>query len=88
MWVPGNWSVNVNVGGNVQVNTAPPAPQIEQVPPPRQGHVWIAGRWAWEGGRWNWKGGYWQQQQQNRVWVQGKWQNQKNRWIWVEGHWE
>ena len=88
VWVPGSWSVNVNVGGNVQVDTAPPAPQIEQVPAPRQGYVWITGRWDWAGGRWQWKGGYWQQQQQNRVWVQGKWQNVNNRWMWVEGHWE
>jgi len=86
VWSPGRWDVSVS--GNIEVNTAPPAPQYEPEPAPIAGQIWIKGNWTWSGGRWAWTAGRWQQQQQNRVWVQGKWQNQNNRWLWVEGHWE
>ncbi len=36
---------------------APPADKLD-APPPRDGYVWMAGRWARSGDRWVWLEGY------------------------------
>jgi hypothetical protein len=43
----------------VYVNTAPPPPRVERVPPARRGYVWAPGYWNWQGNRHVWVKGTW-----------------------------
>ena len=38
---------------------APPPPQVEVVPGPRRGYLWVPGYWDWRGGRHYWVRGNW-----------------------------
>src|SRR4030095_234998 len=47
--------------GDVFLDSAPPPPRYEAVPPPRSGYVWSPGYWGWDGYR------------RTPVWVDGPW---------------
>ncbi|UUZ54801.1 YXWGXW repeat-containing protein [Massilia sp. H-1] len=47
-------SASAQIGVNLYVDTAPPAPRYESIPAPRSGYVWAPGFWNWEGNRHVW----------------------------------
>ncbi len=51
--------VIASAGVFVDIDVAPPAPQVEVVPEPRVGYVWAPGYWEWRGGHHVWVGGHW-----------------------------
>jgi hypothetical protein len=72
--------------------TAPPAPQVETVPPPPSADpamTWETGHWSWTGTDWAWAHGqYIVRPAPAAVWVGGHWDRQPNGWAWVDGHWQ
>jgi len=51
--------VVASAGIGIDIDIAPPAPQVEIVPGPRVGYVWAPGYWEWRGGSHVWVGGQW-----------------------------
>lgn len=76
--------------GTIYVDTEPPAPQHEIMPPsPGPRYVWVPGHWQWSGNRWVWTQGHWRVVQQGyHRWVPGHWERRGNRWYWRDGHWQ
>jgi len=74
--------------------SAPPAPQVETIPPPPsenpQMMTWGAGHWTWNGTTWDWtEGHYIQRPVPTAVWEPGHWaQETTGGYIWVDGHWQ
>jgi hypothetical protein len=67
--------------GEVEVDAAPPPPQVEVVPAvPFAGAVWIGGYWGWRGGRHVWIGGHYEAGRPGYHW-------EPHRWVAVGGHW-
>ena len=64
----------VSAGVVVDVDVAPPAPQVEVVPAARPGYVWAPGYWDYRAG--------------GHVWVAGRWIGERRGWHWVPDHWE
>jgi hypothetical protein len=64
----------VSLGGiAVDIDVAPPAPQVEVVPAPRAGYVWAPGYWDWRG--------------HNHVWVAGRWLGERRGYHWEPDRW-
>jgi hypothetical protein len=64
----------LSMGGVVvDVDVAPPAPQVEVVPAARPGYIWSPGFWDWSG--------------HNHVWVRGHWIRERPGWHWVPDRW-
>jgi hypothetical protein len=72
---------------NVSINTPPPAPIYEVVPPQRAGYVWNPGFWRWEGSRHVWVKGNWLAERRGYAWVPNRWERAGNGWRHEEGHW-
>lgn len=76
-------------GGEVVVNTPPPAPQVEVYgPPPALGWIWLAGYWGWAGGRHSWVPGHWEAGRPGHRWVPHHWVGDGGRWRLQPGRWE
>ena len=78
---------------DIDVTTAPPAPQVEVVPTPRTGYVWTSGYWAWNNdlGHYEWIKGHWVEERTGEHWVPDKWTqdaDHPNHWHFKPGHWE
>jgi hypothetical protein len=71
----------------VDVDVAPPAPQVEVVPEARPGFVWAPGFWAWRGGNHVWVRGHWIRERPGYHWVPDAWVAAGPRWHYVPGHW-
>lgn len=64
----------VSLGGVVvDIDVAPPAPQVEVAPAPRSGFVWAPGYWDWRG--------------HNHAWVRGRWIRERPGYHWEPDHW-
>jgi hypothetical protein len=72
----------------IDIEIAPPAPQVEVVPAPRVGYVWAPGYWEWRGGRHVWVGGRWMHERAGYRWVPERWEQRGNRWHFEHGHWD
>ena len=72
----------------VDVEVAPPAPRVVEVPPPRHGYVWAPGYWRWSGQRHVWVNGRWVRERHGWHWVPDHWVEAGPRWHFVPGHWE
>ena len=72
----------------IDITVAPPAPQVEVVPPPRVGYVWAPGFWEWRGGAHVWVPGRWMGERRGYHWVPDRWEQRGPRWHHAEGHWE
>ena len=57
----------------IDIEIAPPAPRVVEVPPPRHGYVWAPGYWAYRG--------------HHHVWVEGHWIRERPGWHWEPDHW-
>jgi hypothetical protein len=84
MFLPGP----VSAGVSVDINVAPPAPQVEVVPPPRAGYVWAPGFWEWRGHEHVWVRGRWVGERHGYHWVPDRWEQHGERWHHNPGHWE
>jgi len=73
---------------DVDINTAPPAPQVEVVQAARPGFLWIPGYWAWEDGRHVWVEGRWIQERPGYMWVPEHWEQRGSKWHFERGYWE
>ena len=69
------------------VQTAPPPPRMERVPPPRAGQVWAPGHWDWRGNRHVWVGGHWIRARRGQRWEQDRWIERNGHWEMERGHW-
>lgn len=74
-------------GVAVDINIAPPAPQVEVVPAPRPGFVWAPGFWEWRGNAHVWVPGRWIGERRGFHWVPDMWVQRGPRWHHVPGHW-
>jgi hypothetical protein len=82
--------VEAQVGppGEVQVQTAPPAEQVEVVPvAPSVNHVWIRGNWHWSGVGWVWRPGHYQVRRVGYRWVPAHYARRGPYTVYVAGHW-
>ncbi len=77
-----------SAGVFVDIDVAPPAPQVEVVPEPRVGYVWAPGYWEWRGGRHVWVGGHWIGERRGYHWAPDRWEQAGPHWHRVPGHWE
>jgi len=75
-------------GVAVDINVAPPPPQVEVVPPPRVGFVWAPGFWDYRGHRHVWMAGRWVRGRPGYHWVPDRWDPRGPRWHHEPGHWE
>ncbi len=71
----------------VDIDVAPPAPQVEVVPAARVGFVWAPGYWNWDGHRHVWVGGHYIRERRGHVWVADSWEQRNGHWHHVAGHW-
>jgi hypothetical protein len=72
----------------VEIQVAPPPPQVEVVPAPRVGYVWAPGYWRWNGRRHVWINGRWVGERRGWHWVPEAWvQGPNGRWHLVPGRW-
>jgi hypothetical protein len=71
------------------VSVAPPAPQYEVVPAPRQGHVWVPGHYEWRGNQYSWVQGHWLAARSGYEYREPRWVQRGNgEWVMVGGNWE
>ena len=77
----------VTVDAGIYPSAAPPAVRVENYGAPRNGFLWISGRWDWRGGQWAWVDGHWERERANQRWNPGRWELQNGRWTWNEGSW-
>jgi hypothetical protein len=68
------------------VDEPPPEPRYRN-PAPRQGYVWIQGRWVYRSGDWHWQDGRWERERSGQVYEPGRWERRGDRYHWVEGRW-
>jgi hypothetical protein len=72
---------------NITIGTPPPAVIVEPVPPPRAGHVWVAGYWRWNGARHVWVKGHWVAVRRGYHYVPEHWVEVNGRWVFHPGRW-
>jgi hypothetical protein len=76
--------------GVAYVQTPPPAPLAEAVPPPPgpdSAFVWKPGHWRWNGREYVWHAGLWERRERAGEWVPAHWENGPQGWFFVEGRW-
>jgi hypothetical protein len=73
---------------DVDINIAPPAPRVIEVPPPRRGYVWAPGYWSYNHGRHVWVDGRWLRERRGYHWQPEHWDQRNGRWHLERGHWE
>ena len=64
----------------------PPEPREERVEP-RDGFVWVHGRWERRGSLWVWRDGHYEAQRLGFEYVDGHWEPHGNLYQWVDGGW-
>jgi hypothetical protein len=79
-----------SLAAQIIIQTAPPAPRFERIPPAPGGRfAWIPGRWRWTGNSYVWVGGrYLPMAARYHAWVPGHWAGHAREWYWVPGHWQ
>lgn len=81
--------LDLTFGGlTISLNSSPPPPRWEPVPPPRHGHVWAPGYWHWQGNHHEWTKGHWLEARANQRWVPDRWVPAGHQWRYDAGHWE
>ena len=72
----------------VDVDIAPPAPQVEVIPAARVGYVWAPGYWNWQGHRHVWVRGHYIRGHHGHHWVADSWEDRNGRYHYSRGHWD
>ncbi|HET9391289.1 MAG TPA: YXWGXW repeat-containing protein [Steroidobacteraceae bacterium] len=71
----------------IDIEIAPPAPRIVEVPPPRAGFVWAPGYYRWDGHQHVWVEGRWLRERRGFHWVPEHWNERHGRYHFEPGHW-
>lgn len=70
------------------VQTAPPPPLQEDVPAPREGHVWAPGHYEWRGNQYLWVRGHWLPERYGYEYREPRWVQRGNgEWQLIGGDW-
>jgi hypothetical protein len=69
------------------IGTAPPAPLVERMPPPRHGYVWAPGHWEWNGHRHAWAPGVWIAERPGYVYQAPAWYARNGGWTMEPARW-
>jgi hypothetical protein len=77
-----------SAGVAIDIDVAPPAPQVEVVPAARAGYVWAPGYWGWGGHAHVWHRGYWIRERPGYHWAPDAWVQAGPHWHYAPGHWE
>jgi hypothetical protein len=72
----------------IDINIAPPAPRVVEVPPPRPGFVWAPGYYRWDGHQHVWVDGHFMREHRGSHWVPEHWDERHGRYHFEPGHWE
>lgn len=72
----------------VDIEVAPPAPRVVEVPPPRSGFIWAPGYYRWDGRQHVWVEGRWLRERHGFHWAPEHWVERHHRWHFVPGHWD
>jgi WXXGXW repeat (2 copies) len=72
----------------VDVDVAPPAPQVEVIPEARVGYVWAPGYWDWDGHHHVWTKGRYIKEHHGHHWVNDTWVQRDGHWHHEVGHWD
>lgn len=75
-------------GVGIDINIAPPAPRVVEVPPPRPGYVWAPGYYRWDGHSHIWVDGRFIRERRGSHWVPEHWDERHGRYHFEPGHWE
>jgi hypothetical protein len=73
---------------DIDINIAPPAPRVVEVPPRRPGFVWAPGYYRWDGHRHVWVDGRFIRERRGSHWVPEHWDERHGRYHFIPGHWE
>ena len=76
------------IGLNLVINSAPPAPRFETVPAARHGHVWAPGYWNWDGRRHAWLAGHWENARDGYRYQGSEWQRDGDGYRLRAGSWQ
>lgn len=71
----------------IDIEVAPPAPRVVEVPPPRAGFVWAPGYYRWDGHQHVWVDGRWLAERRGFHWVPEHWDERHGRYHFEAGHW-
>ena len=72
----------------IVIQTAPPPPRFERVPPPRRGYVWAPGHYEWRGGRHVWVRGDYVRARPGYAYRAPEWRERDGRWEYARGRWD
>jgi hypothetical protein len=73
---------------DVQIETAPPPPQVEVIPvAPSPNHFWIGGYWGWRGGQHYWNPGRYELRRPGMTWQSPAWGRNGRYWRYSPGGW-
>jgi len=72
----------------IDIDIAPPAPRVEEAPPPRVGYVWAPGFWDYRGREHVWVPGRYVVERRGYHWVPDRWEQRGPHWHRFPGHWE
>ena len=75
-------------GVGIDINIAPPAPRVVEVPPPRPGFVWAPGYYRWDGHQHVWVDGHFMRERRGSHWVPEHWDERHGHYHFEPGHWE
>jgi hypothetical protein len=78
----------VQAQSGVWIQTAPPPPRAERVPPPRRGYVWAPGHHEWRGGRHVWVRGEYVRARPGYAYRAPEWRERDGRWEYNRGRWD
>lgn len=77
-----------NTTATILIQTAPPPPRYEAVPPPRRSMVWVPGHWEWRGRHHVWIDGHWIKARPGYRYHAPTWVEQGGRWHMRPGGWD
>jgi hypothetical protein len=80
-------SIATPASADIIVRIAPPELRMEVAPPPRHGHVWVAGYWDWRNNRHQWIAGNWIRERPGYLYNQPNWVERDGRWHMQRGNW-
>jgi WXXGXW repeat (2 copies) len=69
------------------VDTEPPPPRAEEVPPPRAGFVWAPGYWDYREKHHVWVNGHWENDRPGHHYHASHWEHRDGRWGFERGYW-
>ncbi|MDM0089687.1 MULTISPECIES: hypothetical protein [unclassified Variovorax] len=72
----------------VFINTPPPPPRYERVPPPRRGYVWAPGHYEARGHRHVWVPGGYMRARPGYAYRAPEWRERGGRWEYNRGRWD